>query len=70
MENNKLTWEDVIKNINKPVWDYKRKEWRVVDGYRELKRELKNEKCVSFTDSGDWYKINELDLYKEETWKV
>ncbi len=61
-KNNKLTFEDIMKNINKPVWDYERKRWRVVDGYRGFK----NEKYVSFSDSVGWIEFKKINLYKEE----
>ena len=59
----KLDWEEIIGSVGKPVWDNKRKKWRVLDYYcRE-----KNTFYVSFSDTNDREKFEEKELYFKES---
>ena len=58
----KLDWEEIIGSVGKPVWDNKRKIWRVLDYYcRE-----KNTFYVSFSDTNNREKFEEKELYFKE----
>ena len=61
-ENKKLTWIEIQKLIEKPVWENKRKCWRVLDGYKEERYG----KYVSFTDEDKYISLKNLELYKNE----
>ena len=59
----KLDWEEIIGSVGKPVWDNKRKIWRVLDYYcRE-----KNTFYVSFSDTNNREKFEEKELYFKES---
>ena len=59
----KLDWEEIIGSAGKPVWDNKRKIWRVLDYYcRE-----KNTFYVSFSDTNNREKFEEKELYFKES---
>ena len=58
----KLDWEEIIGNIGKPVWDNKRKKWRVLDYYCREKDIF----YVSFTDTNNREKFDEKELYFKE----
>ena len=58
----KLDWEEIIDSVGKPVWDDKRKKWRVLDYYcRE-----QNTFYVSFSDTNNREKFEEKELYFKE----
>ena len=58
----KLDWEEIIGSVGKPVWDDKRKKWRVLDYYcRE-----QNTFFVSFSDTNNREKFEEKELYFKE----
>lgn len=58
----KLDWEEIIGSVGKPVWDNKRKKWRVLDYYcRE--RDIF---YVSFSDTSNREKFGEKELYFKE----
>lgn len=58
----KLDWEEIIGSVGKPVWDDKRKKWRVLDYYcRE-----QNTFYVSFSDTNNREKFEEKELYFKE----
>ena len=58
----KLDWEEIIGSVGKPVWDNKRKKWRVLDYYcRE--RDIF---YVSFSDTSNREKFEEKELYFKE----
>lgn len=55
-----MTWEEIQKNVNKPIWDSEKKKWRVIDGYKEIE----SKKYISFTDSNNWIPFEEKDYLK------
>ena len=58
----KLDWEEITGSVGKPVWDNKRKKWRVLDYYcRE--RDIF---YVSFSDTSNREKFGEKELYFKE----
>lgn len=59
----KLDWEEIIGSVGKPVWDNKRRKWRVLDYYcRE-----KNIFYVSFSDTSSREKFEEKELFFKES---
>lgn len=34
----KLDWKEIIDSVGKPIWDNKRKKWRVLDYYSQEKK--------------------------------
>ena len=58
----KLDWEEIIDSVGKPVWDNKRKKWRVLDYYSREKNKFK----VSFSDTSYTENFEEKDLYFKE----
>lgn len=58
----KLDWEEIIDSVGKPVWDNKRKKWRVLDYYSREKNKFK----VSFSDTSYTENFEEEDLYFKE----
>ena len=58
----KLDWEEIIDSVGKPVWDNKRKKWRVLDYYSREKNKFK----VSFSDISYTENFEEEDLYFKE----
>lgn len=58
----KLDWEEIILNINNPVWDGKEKRWRVLDGYKYIDKKY----YISFTDDNVWEKFDKKELYLKE----
>lgn len=66
--NKKLTWSEVINNIGKPVWDKKKKKYRVLDGYKRQGED----RFVTFTDCNAiigpmWENFKEVDIRPKET---
>ena len=58
----KLDWEEIIGSVGKPVWDDKRKKWRVLDYYCRDQ----NTFYVSFSDTNNREKFEEKELYLKE----
>ena len=58
----KLDWEEIIGSIGKPVWDNKKKKWRVLDYYCREGDIF----YVSFSDINNREKFNEKELYFKE----
>ena len=58
----KLDWEEIIGSVGKPVWDNKRKKWRVLDYYAREK----NRFSVSFSDTSYTENFEEEELYFKE----
>ena len=58
----KLDWEEIIGSVGKPVWDDKRKKWRVLDYYCRDQ----NTFYVSFSDTNNKEKFEEKELYLKE----
>ena len=59
----KLDWEEIIGSVGKPVWDNKRKKWRVLDYYCREKDIF----YVSFSDTSNREKFEEKELYFKES---
>ena len=58
----KLDWEEIIGSVGKPVWDNKRKKWRVLDYYAREK----NKFSVSFSDTSYTENFEKEELYFKE----
>lgn len=58
----KLSWEEIINSVGKPVYDKENKRWRVIYGYRRLG----NDFGVGFTDRNSFVNYDCLELYLEE----
>lgn len=58
----KLDWKEIIDSVGKPIWDNKRKKWRVLDYYSREKNKFK----VSFSDTSYIENFEEEDLYFKE----
>ena len=57
-----LEWKQLDEFIGKPVWDDKKKTWRILDGYRRTQ----NTYTMTFTDISDWVIFEDRPLYLEE----
>lgn len=63
MEKDKsLTWEETRELLGKPIWDNKKKQWRVLYEYSETI----SKKWIKFTDSNTYENFKPKELYKEE----
>lgn len=63
MEKDKsLTWEETRELLGKPIWDNKKKQWRVLYEYSETI----SKKWIKFTDSNTYENFEPKELYKEE----
>lgn len=58
----KLDWEEIIGSVGKPLWDNKRKEWRVLDYYCREKDAF----YVSFSDTNHRENFLNQELYFKE----
>lgn len=58
----KLDWKEIIDSVGKPIWDNKRKKWRVLDYYSREKNKFK----VSFSDTSYTENFEEKELYFKE----
>ena len=58
----KLDWKEIIDSVGKPIWDNKRKKWRVLDYYSKEKNKL----YVSFSDTSSTENFEEKELYFKE----
>lgn len=61
-KNNKLTWEDIQNNVNKPVWDNKNKTWVIIEGIQNYRGTRK----ATLNNTFGWEIYEDLELYKEE----
>ena len=59
----KLDWEEIIGSVGKPVWDNKRKKWRVLDYYCREKDIF----YVSFSDTRSREEFEEKELFFKES---
>ena len=58
----KLDWKEIIDSVGKPIWDNKRKKWRVLDYYSKEKNKL----YVSFSDISYTENFEKEELYFKE----
>ena len=58
----KLDWEEIIGSIGKPLWDNKRKIWRVLDSYYREGNSFK----ISFSDTSNLEFFKNQELYFKE----
>ena len=58
----KLDWKEIIDSVGKPIWDNKRKKWRVLDYYSKEKNKL----YVSFSDTSYTENFGQEELYFKE----
>lgn len=58
----KLDWEEIIGSIGKPLWDNKKKIWRVLDSYYREGDSFK----ISFSDENNFERFENQELYFEE----
>ena len=58
----KLDWKEIIDSVGKPIWDNKRKKWRVLDYYSREK----NKFSVSFSDTSYTENFEQEELYFKE----
>lgn len=58
----KLSWEEIINRVGKPVYDKKRKAWRVIDGYARIGNYFE----VGFADKNKFLDYDDVELYLEE----
>lgn len=59
----KLDWEEIIGSVGKPLWDNKRKEWRVLDYYCRYGDDF----YVSFSDTTNKENFLNQELYFKES---
>lgn len=57
-----IKWEELDKHIGQPVWDTRKKKWRVLDGYKRMQ----NTYAITFSDIADWVSFNDRFLYLKE----
>ena len=58
----KLDWEEIIGSIGKPLWDNKKKIWRVLDSYYREGDSFK----ISFSDENNFERFENQELYFKE----
>lgn len=58
----KLDWEEIIGSIGKPLWDNKKKIWRVLDSYYRERDRFK----VAFSDANNFEYFENQELYFKE----
>lgn len=63
----KLGWVQILLLLGKPVWDAKRKKWRILNGYQSVLGNQNNQMFfeVTFTDSPYWENFIEKELYMD-----
>lgn len=54
-----MDWEDIMINIENPVWDDISKRWRIIQGYQKDWRQY----FVKFTDVDVWWQLDSVKLY-------
>lgn len=61
---NMIKWNEIDDLIEKPVFDKNNDAWRILDGYKRIKKDY----FVSFTDSDDFEEVdlNRTNLYRNE----
>lgn len=61
---NMIKWNEIDDLIGKPVFDKNNDAWRILDGYKRIKKDY----FVSFTDSYDFKEVdlNRINLYRNE----
>ena len=59
----KLDWEEIIGSVGKPLWDNRRKEWRVLDYYCRYEDDF----YVSFSDTTNKENFLNQELYFKES---
>lgn len=59
-----LSWFQIIMLIGRPLWDKKRKKWRVLNGYQAVLGNTNNLFYeVTFTDTPYWENYADKQLY-------
>ena len=58
----KLDWEEITDSVGKPLWDNKKKIWRVLDSYYREGDSFK----ISFSDENNFERFENQELYFEE----
>ena len=58
----KLDWEEIIGSVGKPLWDNKKKIWRVLDSYYREGNSFK----ISFSDTNNLECFENQELYFKE----
>ena len=58
----KLDWEEIIGSVGKPLWDNKKKIWRVLDSYYREGNSFK----ISFSDTNNLECFENQELYFTE----
>ena len=58
----KLDWEEIIGSVKKPLWDNKKKIWRVLDSYYREGDIFK----ISFSDTSNFERFENQELYFKE----
>lgn len=58
----KLDWEEIIDSVGKPLWDNKKKIWRVLDSYYREGDSFK----ISFSDENNFERFENQELYFKE----
>lgn len=59
----KLDWEEIIGSVGKPLWDNKKKIWRVLDSYYREENSFK----ISFSDTNNFECFENQELYFKES---
>lgn len=58
----KLNWEEITDSVGKPLWDNKKKIWRVLDSYYREGDSFK----ISFSDENNFERFENQELYFKE----
>ena len=58
----KLNWEEITDSVGKPLWDNKKKIWRVLDSYYREGNSFK----ISFSDTNNLECFENQELYFKE----
>lgn len=59
----KLDWEEITDSVGKPLWDNKKKIWRVLDSYYREGDSFK----ISFSDTNNFESFENQELYFKES---
>ena len=57
-----IEWKNLDQYIGKPVWDNKKKKWRILEGYMRVNKTY----SMTFTDMSDWDDCDSDRIYLEE----
>lgn len=61
-----LSWFQIIMLIGRPLWDKKRKKWRILNGYQSVLGNTNNLFYeVTFTDTPYWENYADTQLYTQ-----